>query len=281
MKINNYFLRINKYLEDYFNINTNNILKNNISYSVLAGGKRFRPILTYAIADSYGVDLKKADPCACAVEFIHIYSLIHDDLPSMDNDDIRNNQLANHKKFNEGQAILAGDCLQSMAFSIIVNSYLLDNDTKISLIQELSLATFNLTQGQSVDLSIKLKSIDLKSLCDMYLKKTASLLKCAIFFGARLNPALSVKDEKILNNFAQNIGLAYQIQDDIFDFKNDSKVKMNNIELENTFISLLGMEGSIKFYESLYTKALDEINNLSVDNNILTDITKKLLARKF
>ena len=282
LKQNNYFQRINKYLENYFNINKDNILKNNISYSVLAGGKRFRPMLTYSSAHMYGVNLEQADPCACAIEFIHIYSLIHDDLPAMDNDDIRNNQPANHKKFNEGQAIVAGDCLQAMAFSVLVNSSYISSNIKINLIKELSLAAFNLTQGQSIDLSISAKSTDIESLSNMYRKKTGALLKCAIFLGAKLNPNLSIKDEKILDSFAQNIGLAYQIQDDIFDAANDNKFKQSkHIQVKNTFPSLLGMNDSIKFYKSLYYKSFDEIKNLSVDAKPLIELTQSLLIREF
>ena len=129
-------------------------LKDIIKYSALSGGKRFRPILTYTVASLYDVAIEKVDSCACAIELIHIYSLIHDDLPAMDDDDIRHNQPTSHKVFGEAQAILAGDGLQALAFQVICNEPLLDYETKLKLLSLLSESSYKMAEGQSIDLSI-------------------------------------------------------------------------------------------------------------------------------
>ena len=132
-----------------------------MKYSVLAGGKRFRPILTYTIASLFGIKLEKVDKSACAIELIHIYSLIHDDLPAMDDDDIRHNQPSSHKVFGEAQAILAGDALQALAFKVISSDELLDSDVKVSLLNLLAISSYEMADGQSIDLSIVSKEVDI------------------------------------------------------------------------------------------------------------------------
>ena len=129
-----------------------NALSEVMRYSTLAGGKRFRPILTYTVAQSFSAPLEKADSSACALELIHVYSLIHDDLPAMDDDDIRHGQAACHKRFGEAQAILAGDALQALAFQVIAQDQQLHSATKVALLTSLSQAAFEMAQGQSIDL---------------------------------------------------------------------------------------------------------------------------------
>ena len=162
-------------------------LKDIMKYSALASGKRFRPILTYTVASLYDVTIEKVDSCACAIELIHIYSLIHDDLPAMDDDDIRHNQPTSHKVYGEAQAILAGDALQALAFQVISNDPLLDYETKVKLLGLLSESSYKMAEGQSIDLSIVSQNVELGLLNDMHKKKTGALLGCAINFGALLN----------------------------------------------------------------------------------------------
>ena len=180
-------------------------LKDIMKYSALASGKRFRPILTYTVASLYNVAIEKVDSCACAIELIHIYSLIHDDLPAMDDDDIRHNQPTSHKVYGEAQAILAGDALQALAFQVICNDPLLDYETKVKLLGLLSESSYKMAEGQSIDLSIVSQNVELDFLNDMHKKKTGALLGCAINFGALLNNT-SDKDLSILKSFSSNIG---------------------------------------------------------------------------
>ena len=256
-----------------------------MKYSVLAGGKRFRPILTYTVASLFDSKIKKADSCACAIELIHIYSLIHDDLPAMDDDDIRHNQPTNHKVFGEAQAILAGDGLQALAFSIISSDPLVDADIKIKLIDLLSNSSYAMAEGQSIDLSVVSKKVNLNILKQMHQKKTGALLNCSIKFGALLNQS-SEADLSILESFASHLGLAYQIQDDVLDVTTSDKVlgkRQNSDAIKNkpSYPSIIGLDESIKTYENLYQSALDELPKLSVQSESLRLLTKRIMNRAF
>ena len=284
MPLDNYRARVNSCLSSHFS--QKGALTENMRYSVLAGGKRFRPILTYTTASVFNVDLAQADSCACAVELIHIYSLIHDDLPAMDDDDMRHNQPANHKQFGEGQAILAGDGLQALAFRILTNNDSIDPEIRINLVKQLSNAAFEMVEGQSIDLSIVSKNVEINLLYSMHRKKTGALLKCSVLLGALLNSDLCSEDEAILTSFSRDIGLAYQIQDDVLDVSTPDYVlgKRQNSDAERgkpTFPSILGMDESVRVYESLYKKASEIISQLSVDESPLRKLTEKLLSRTF
>jgi len=284
MPLDNYRARVNSCLSSHFS--QKGALTENMRYSVLAGGKRFRPILTYTTASVFNVDLAQADSCACAVELIHIYSLIHDDLPAMDDDDMRHNQPANHKQFGEGQAILAGDGLQALAFRILTNNDSIDPEIRINLVRQLSNAAFEMAEGQSIDLSIVSKNVEINLLYSMHRKKTGALLKCSVLLGALLNSDLCSEDEAILTSFSRDIGLAYQIQDDVLDVSTPDYVlgKRQNSDAERgkpTFPSILGMDESVRVYESLYEKASEIISQLSVDESPLRRLTEKLLSRTF
>ena len=221
-------------------------LKGVMSYSVLAGGKRFRPILTYTVADMYGVDISKVDSSACAIELIHIYSLIHDDLPAMDDDDMRHNQPSCHKKFGEAQAILAGDGLQALAFEVISSDESISHSIRVDLLKLLAISAYDMADGQSIDLSVVSKEVDIALLNQMHQKKTASLINCAVKFGALLNPNISLKDIDILDSYSNHIGLAYQVQDDVLDITSTEEVlgKRQNSDLNKakpTYPALLGV----------------------------------------
>ena len=270
------------FIEESFKSDLGGIMK----YSVLAGGKRFRPILTYTIASLFGIKLEKVDKSACAIELIHIYSLIHDDLPAMDDDDIRHNQPSSHKAFGEAQAILAGDALQALAFKVISSDELLDSDVKVSLLNLLAISSYEMADGQSIDLSIVSKKVDIELLNNMHKKKTGALINCAVNFGVLLNPNIRQEDSKILSNFASKIGLAYQVQDDVLDITTSVDIlgkKQNSdaIKRKPSYPSILGLDESIKIYKQLYKEALEEISKLSVNEEQLRDLTKKLMQRSF
>ncbi|MDA9801053.1 polyprenyl synthetase family protein [Candidatus Pseudothioglobus singularis] len=260
-------------------------LRDVMKYSVLAGGKRFRPILTYTVASLYDSEIEKADSCAIAIELIHIYSLIHDDLPAMDDDDMRHNQPANHKVFGEAQAILAGDGLQALAFSLISSDPLVGSETKIKLMKLLAKSSYDMAEGQSIDLSVVSQKVDLNILDQMHKKKTGALLNCSIIFGALLNDA-SEGDLSTLESFADHVGLAYQIQDDVLDVTTSDEVmgkRQNSDVIKNkpSYPSIIGLDESIKTFENLYQSALDELSNLSVDSKPLRILVKRLMSRTF
>ena len=280
--------RVNSQLDLFLGLikstkNSKNQLKDVMRYSALAGGKRFRPILTYTVASLYDLAIEKVDSSACAIELIHIYSLIHDDLPAMDDDDIRHNQPTSHKVFGEAQAILAGDGLQSLAFQVICNDPLIDSEIKIRLLSLLSESSYRMAEGQSIDLSIVSQSVDISLLNEMHNKKTGALLGCAVKFGAILNNS-SDEDLSILDSFSSKIGLAYQIQDDVLDVTTADEVlgkRQNSDSNKNkpSYPSIIGTDESIKIFKELYKGALDEISYLSVDAEPLRIITRELMNR--
>ena len=291
MKIHDqYRERVNSYLNIYLSSipsssNSNIELKNIMKYSVLAGGKRFRPILTYTVASLYDSEIEKAYSSASAIELIHIYSLIHDDLPAMDNDDIRHNQPSNHKVFGEAQAILAGDGLQALAFSLISNDPLINADTKIKLLELMAKSSYAMAEGQSIDLSVVSKKVDLNILNKMHQKKTGALLNCSIKFGALLHNA-SENDLSILESFASHLGLAYQIQDDVLDVTTSDEVlgkRQNSDAVKNkpSYPSIIGLNESIKTFENLYQNAQEELSHLSVDSEPLSLLTTRLMNRSY
>ena len=282
--------RVNSRLEGYLSSipsssNFSSELKDIMKYSVLAGGKRFRPILTYTVAGLFDSEFEKVDSSACAIELIHIYSLIHDDLPAMDDDDIRHNQPASHKVFGEAQAILAGDGLQALAFHIISSDPLVHSSTKIKLLELLSSSSYAMAEGQSIDLSVVSKKVDLNVLDQMHQKKTGALLNCAIKFGALLNDA-NEKDLSILELFSNHVGLAYQVQDDVLDVTTSDEVlgkRQNSDAVKNkpSYPAIIGLDKSIRTFENLYQGALDELSHLSVDAEPLRLLTKRLMKRAF
>jgi len=284
MSFKDYTQRVDQHLDGY--LSSQGSLTEAMRYSVLSGGKRFRPILTYAVANTFGTDLDLVDSSACAVELIHAYSLIHDDLPAMDDDDIRHNQPACHKKFGEAQAILAGDGLQALAFEVLTNDDGLSTQVRIALLQALTHAAFEMAEGQSIDLSVVSKIIDIETLQNMHRKKTGALLSCSVKLGALVSSQCRTEDRQILDGFAQDIGLAYQVQDDVLDVLTPEGVlgkKQHSDADKNkpTYPALLGLDKATKTYQQLYQQAFKKLEQLSVDANELYNLTKQLQLRKF
>ncbi len=279
-----YIDRINTQLDAY--LSKENSLNEAMRYSVLSGGKRFRPILTYCVANTFSTDLKLADSSCCALEFIHSYSLIHDDLPAMDDDDIRHNQPACHKRFGEAQAILTGDGLQALAFETLVNDTYLDAQTKILLLQSLTHASFEMAEGQAIDLSIVDSDVDISVLENMHKKKTGALLSCAVDLGAIISKSCGKQDTLALKDFSKAIGLAYQIQDDVLDVEMPEEIlgKKQNSDIDKnkpTYPAILGLEESKKAYQLLYAKAHKALSLISVNTDELSQLCDVLESRKF
>ena len=279
-----YSQRINQYLDSY--LSDKGSLTEAMRYCVLSGGKRFRPTLTYTVANTFSTDLTKADSAACAVELIHAYSLIHDDLPAMDDDDIRHNQPACHKQFGEAQAILAGDGLQALAFEVLASDEQLTAEVKIALLKTLTQSAFEMAHGQSIDLSVVDKTIDLETLKSMHQKKTGALLSCAVRMGALISQKCLPDDLEALEIFSASIGLAYQVQDDVLDVLTpQSKLGKNQNSDEDknkpTYPKLIGLEASQSVYQDLYETADNALDGLSVHAGELRQLTHRLKQRSF
>ena len=261
--------RVNSVLESLLP-EDNSILTKAISYSVLNGGKRLRPLLVYLSSELGKSTSEAQDLVSCAVELIHCYSLIHDDLPSMDDDSLRRGLPTCHKKFGEAIAILAGDALQPMAYSLLINSNEIEDKLKIKLVALLSKACGQngMVEGQILDISGN-KSISLEELDYMHSKKTGSLIKTCLEMGGLIS-YLQVNDINLLKEYGEKIGLAFQIRDDIIDLESPSEVsgKTQGADVLNqrmTYPKVIGMEASKKRAIELCKEAQEIVTNLSGD----------------
>ena len=261
--------RVNSVLESLLP-EDNSILTKAISYSVLNGGKRLRPLLVYLSSELGKSTSEAQDLVSCAVELINCYSLIHDDLPSMDDDSLRRGLPTCHKKFGEAIAILAGDALQPMAYSLLINSNEIEDKLKIKLVALLSKACGQngMVEGQILDISDN-KSISLEELDYMHSKKTGSLIKTCLEMGGLIS-YLQVNDINLLKEYGEKIGLAFQIRDDIIDLESPSEVsgKTQGADVLNqrvTYPKVIGMEASKKRAIELCKEAQEIVTNLSGD----------------
>lgn len=251
------------------------VIKDAMVYSLKAGGKRIRPLLTFATIDAFNLNPKIGLFAAAAIEMIHTYSLIHDDLPSMDDDDLRRGKPTNHKVFGEAIAILAGDALLTFSFEVISKLPEVSNDIKIKLIQEMAKAagTEGMVGGQVADMEGEGKALTLEELQYIHIHKTGKLLKFSVVAGALISGANQVQ-MKHLAEFAHHLGLAFQIQDDILDLEGDQEligkpVGSDTVNQKSTYPQLLTTQGA--------KKALDEQIHLAKDSLLKADLNTSLL----
>lgn len=263
----------------------NTALAQSMNYSLMAGGKRFRPILIMAAADALGVDGEKFLRVATSIEFIHTYSLIHDDLPAMDNDDYRRGKLTNHKVFGEDLAILAGDALLTMAFEIIATDKDIDDKTKVKLITELSIASGaeGMVGGQVIDMQSENKAIDMATLKKMHAAKTGALFCAAIRMGAILAGA-NDKQLADLTQYARQFGLAFQITDDILDVTGDEAtigkpVGSDEKNHKSTYVTLGSLESAQKLAKEAVDRAKEALNEFDDNADFLRSLVDYLITR--
>ncbi|MGC1388250.1 MAG: farnesyl diphosphate synthase, partial [Steroidobacteraceae bacterium] len=194
-------------------------------YSVLGGGKRVRPALVFATAQTLGLSEDEVEAAACAIELIHVYSLVHDDLPAMDDDDLRRGRPTCHKAYDEAIAILVGDALQPLAFQLLVRDPALPAAPaiRLRLVDLLSEAsgTFGMAGGQAIDLEVQGRKLDIAQVEDMHARKTGAIIRASVLMAAECAPQLTTHLYAALNRFATAIGLAFQIQDDLLDVIGD------------------------------------------------------------
>jgi len=260
-----------------------------VRYSLLAGGKRLRPILCLAAAEAVGGDGKAILPVACALEYIHTYSLIHDDLPAMDNDDYRRGRLTAHKVFGEDIAILAGDALLTEAFRLLTRSELMPGippERILTVTAEIASAAgwFGMVGGQVLDVGSEGKSIDLETLQQIHRLKTGELILVSLRSGAILGGA-SAEMLASLSDYGRQIGLAFQIADDILNVEGDrvllgKQTGSDAARRKVTFPSLLGIEASRARAESLIEEALASIATFDGRAAPLRLIAGYILERK-
>lgn len=265
-------------------------LKQAMKYALLIGGKRMRPFLVYATGDMLGVKQENLDGAAAAIEAIHAYSLIHDDLPAMDDDDLRRGHATCHIQFDEATAILAGDALQTLAFEILCNHSLsseLDNK-RIELIKIVSAAAgYNgMCGGQAMDIAATNQSITQQQLEILHSKKTGALLTACVEMAIALSPNVTLDAQQYLLEFAKTIGLAFQVQDDILDVVGDSAVLgkpqgSDQAQHKSTYPALLGLQQAQDYLESLHKQALQALHALPYNTQMLVSFTDFVIRRQY
>jgi len=239
-------------------------------YTVLNGGKRIRPILTYAAGHAVGVPLANLDAPACAVELIHAYSLVHDDLPAMDDDDLRRGNPSCHKAFDEATAILAGDALQALAFQVLAHGQTaIPAEQRLQMLDSLAIASGSrgMAGGQAIDLAAVGKTLNVAELENMHVHKTGALIRASVNLGALCQPDMDGATLKKLDHFAKCIGLAFQIQDDILDVEGDTETlgKLQGADQalnKPTYPALLGLESAREMARELHEDALHSLDDL-------------------
>ena len=288
-KLNTIANNTNSYLKSFFLKQKNNsYLLQPMKYGIFSGGKRFRSAIIVNTGKIYDIDYKKLIIIGSAIECIHSYSLIHDDLPSMDNDELRRGKLTVHKKFNEFTAILAGNSLLTLAFEILSGDDLkLSQNCKNQLIKTLSICAghLGLAGGQYFDLTFENKNISKKNIIKMQKKKTGELFGFCCESIAIIKGANSTKRKK-LKEIGMNIGLLFQIVDDLIDYKGDSMIvgkptKRDEIKGKATLVHLLGYEETINFAKNLKKKIDQKVKKYGTKANDLLDSVQFILERKF
>ncbi|WP_409278579.1 (2E,6E)-farnesyl diphosphate synthase [Pseudomonas defluvii] len=258
-------------------------------YSVMNGGKRVRPLLAYAACEALGAKAEQANGAACAVELIHAYSLVHDDLPAMDDDDLRRGQPTTHKAFDEACAILAGDGLQSLAFSALLDPRLSpqSDSNRLTMVQTLALAAgpAGMVGGQAIDLgSVGLK-LDQQALEFMHRHKTGALIEASVRLGALASARAGSTELEALQRYAQAIGLAFQVQDDILDVESDTATlgKRQGADIARdkpTYPALLGLDAAKAYALELRDQALQALETFDGAAEPLRDLARYIVERK-
>ncbi|HUL81421.1 MAG TPA: farnesyl diphosphate synthase [Gammaproteobacteria bacterium] len=260
-----------------------------MEYSVLGGGKRVRPLLAYASGELCGVEPSALDVVAAAVELVHAYSLVHDDLPAMDDDDLRRGRPTTHRKFDEATAILAGDALQALAFEILCEDELLaaTPERQVKVIGWLARAVgpAGMVGGQMLDLEAEGKRLDERGLEDIHRRKTGQLIRAAIMMPSELGD-LSAAERTKLDAFAADIGLVFQIRDDLLEVEQDTATLGKNAGSDasnnkSTYPSTLGVEGARRRAAETQQRATDALRSLRFDSRPLLWLSDFILTRSY
>ena len=285
--------RIDALLEKHINALPDSVepkLKAAMRHGLLLGGKRVRPFLVFVTGKLLGADEAVLEGPAAAIECIHAYSLIHDDLPAMDNDVLRRGQPTVHKAFGEALGILAGDALQTLGFEILAShpmpEKLLSN--KVRMLQELGEASGyrGMCGGQALDLEAEGHKVDLEGLLKIHRHKTGALIRCAVRMGALASESLDGAAMKALTEYSEAIGLAFQIHDDILDVTSSTEIlgktahSDENLE-KSTFPALLGLEGAKDYERKVYEKAVAALAPVKGDTSLLREFAEYIVTRGY
>jgi geranylgeranyl diphosphate synthase, type II len=264
------------------------LLHEAMRYAVLGTGKRIRPVLVYATGQALGIPVTALDGPACAVEFVHAYSLVHDDLPAMDNDDLRRGRPTCHRAFDEGTAILAGDALQALAFHVLVTDAALNVPAmqRLAMIEALAAASGSqgMAGGQALDLNAVGAKLNAAELETMHLWKTGALIRASVKLGALCLPEIDAETLAALDSYAKCVGLAFQVQDDILDIEGQTEQigKPQGSDLARnkpTYPGLLGLDGAKREAERLLADALSSLELLGARADFLRWLAHYIVKR--
>jgi farnesyl diphosphate synthase len=257
-------------------------------YVSLDGGKRVRPLLAYAAGELVGGDAATLDRVAAAVEMIHVYSLVHDDMPCMDDDVLRRGKPTCHVQYDEATALLVGDALQTLAFQLLAELISVQPAQQLEMIRLLATASGSrgMAGGQAIDLASVGKGLTLPELELMHIHKTGALIRAAILLGAHCGVALEDAQFARLDHFGKQIGLAFQVVDDVLDCEADTATlgKTAGKDADNdkpTYVSLLGIEGAKEMARRLHSEALETLEALPGQTRRLRELTDFIVLRKF
>ena len=283
-------------ISNEINVTLDNLLMSNkrlegrvveaMRYSSLSAGKRLRPFLVMQTGSLFNVNKKSALYVGAAIEMVHCYSLIHDDLPAMDNDDLRRGQATCHIKFDEASAILAGDALLSKAFEVLADKKTHESSKiRIELVSALARASGHcgMVGGQMIDLIADGKNLKLSEVSRLQKMKTGALISCAVEFGAILGEA-NQKQRRDLMQYAADIGLAFQIADDLLDFEGDEsqvgkKTRKDSDAGKVTFVSLLGADMARAEANACTSRAIKRLSGFGDEAEILREVARYIVAR--
>ena len=254
-----------------------------LRWSVFAGGKRFRPALVVAVGEAFGTEESNLLNTAAAFEMIHTYSLINDDLPAMDDDDLRRGRLTCHRKFDEATAILAGDILQTLAFQAIAEDENLSDKTRVKIIAELARAAARMVDGQQLDLEAEGKTVSIAELELIHHSKTGAMIVAAARSGAVIAGA-SDAELKAVTAYAENLGLLFQITDDVLDATQTTeilgKTAGKDARAEKaTYVSLYGLMEARQLAETIHARACEALENIEGETSVLREISDFILRR--
>jgi geranylgeranyl pyrophosphate synthase len=259
-------------------------------YSVLSGGKRVRPALLFATARTLGLTEDEVEAAACAVELVHVYSLVHDDLPAMDDDDLRRGRPTCHKAFDEATALLVGDALQPLAFQLLARDPALPKDPaiRLRLVAMLSeaIGTGGMTGGQAIDMAVQGTQLGIEQVEDMHSRKTGAVIRASVLMAAECVPSLDPERYARLARFAAAIGLAFQIQDDLLDLIGDVSTlgKATGADRERskpTHPTIIGIPASQRRVRLLHDEAMSALEPFGADASVLRSLADWLLSRHY
>jgi geranylgeranyl pyrophosphate synthase len=258
-------------------------------YAALDGGKRIRPTLVYAGGMATGAPQARLDAPACAVELIHAYSLVHDDLPAMDDDDLRRGKPSCHRAFGDANAILAGDALQSLAFQVLAQENSEDSDTatRLQMIRTLALASGSrgMAGGQAIDLAATGQQLNIAELEDMHIHKTGALIRASVVLGALCGNAVDSNQLGRLDHYAKCIGLAFQIRDDILDVEGETETLgkhtgMDQHREKSTYPSIIGLDAARERARELHADAMESLAGFDENADPLRWISAYIIERE-